>query len=692
MTLKDDLYARGSALLGEAWDRSESQPTLPPEIDRQDLVRVIAAREKSLRTALVGQLALKVVLPSVPAKILKNHPDFPPQFSARSFARNTLPQFDSEHESLLAVGPNDPYSSNPLRNSSIEPEEDPNGEWKSLFKILDVVDGAPELAAAALAATLHIVRQRQLTLHRLLTDGLALQKKHGAGINVTSERNELFETRGPAFVSKILPAGLDSDGGAQTGSSAEIPWVRIYSKEHAPSAQEGWYLVYLFAADGSEAYLSLIQGVTHVASAGISAGAGWAREVLGDHADLEISVDLHSRQGLGGLPERYQRGALYSKRYPEASLPVNEQLQSDLEEMTTLLQNLYAAEESVDPPLASDFSELTVQTVLDMLGNLRLPESVTTSLTAALRAGKHVLLTGPPGTGKTSLAQAVSDAAQSIGLCAGGVLTTGTADWTSADTVGGYWPARDDSSRLEFKPGVILSAIQQKKWVIIDELNRTDIDKAIGQLFTVLSGQAVVLPYEEIIDGVSLPVSIVPSQANIPDGTSAYRVPKQWRLIATLNTRDRDLLFNVSYALMRRFAVIDVPVPIREDYLEILKAKAQTGSGVADQRVQALIDLPHRKLGPSLLIDVAAFVRERLKIAPDEIDAAFEAALLAYVLPQLDDVSKPQQIEIARYLKKHVLKGRTRFDVAYLVADTFHAAPEDLASVDSADEAETLDP
>ena len=40
--------------------------------------------------------------------------------------------------------------------------------------------------------------------------------------------------------------------------------------------------------------------------------------------------------------------------------------------------------------------------------------------------------------------------------------------------------------------------------------NWADIDKAIGQLFTTLSGQTVVLPFEREVDGVFLPVAIVP--------------------------------------------------------------------------------------------------------------------------------------------------------------------------------------
>ena len=41
----------------------------------------------------------------------------------------------------------------------------------------------------------------------------------------------------------------------------------------------------------------------------------------------------------------------------------------------------------------------------------------------------------------------------------------------------------------------ILSAIERGEWLVVDELNRTPADRVLGELFTVLSGQAVTLPF-----------------------------------------------------------------------------------------------------------------------------------------------------------------------------------------------------
>src|SRR4051794_8207014 len=61
----------------------------------------------------------------------------------------------------------------------------------------------------------------------------------------------------PALVDDLAVEGRDG-----TGRKTEVPWLRVHSRTRSPSATEGWYVVYLFSAEGDRVYLSLNQGTT----------------------------------------------------------------------------------------------------------------------------------------------------------------------------------------------------------------------------------------------------------------------------------------------------------------------------------------------------------------------------------------------------------------------------------------------
>ncbi|MFC7541784.1 MrcB family domain-containing protein [Siccirubricoccus deserti] len=55
---------------------------------------------------------------------------------------------------------------------------------------------------------------------------------------------------------------LNFEGRDGTGLKTYVPWVRYFSRSESPSAQEGWYCVYLFEAGGKGVYLTLAHGST----------------------------------------------------------------------------------------------------------------------------------------------------------------------------------------------------------------------------------------------------------------------------------------------------------------------------------------------------------------------------------------------------------------------------------------------
>jgi 5-methylcytosine-specific restriction enzyme B len=287
-----------------------------------------------------------------------------------------------------------------------------------------------------------------------------------------------------------------------------------------------------------------------------------------------------------------------------------------------------------------DFDDIEIPVDPALLG---IDPSVYRQINAMLKSGKqHIMLYGPPGTGKTSLARWIASSLP------GGqwTLVTGSSDWSSQDIIGGYQPI--GGGDVDFVPGILLRSFDQP--LIIDEMNRCDIDKVIGPLFTVLSGQQTTLPYRtDLTDKDSQPYVILPRPKA---GAAAHEFAPgpAWRLIATINSIDKASLYQMSYALSRRFGwvYVDAPTDLAgfiATYLASVDPALVPGVGAACPLAEIWQAInAARVIGPAPIIDAIKAIRV---IAPGgsffgPADQAMREATLDAIdmvlLPMLDGI------------------------------------------------------
>lgn len=274
---------------------------------------------------------------------------------------------------------------------------------------------------------------------------------------------------------------------------------------------------------------------------------------------------------------------------------------------------------------ASGFLDVAAVKSAAEAAGLRLPDAVYANAAAALASGKHLVITGPAGSGKTTLALAIAKAAAKAGRSSGAALATAGPKWSSRDTLGRM--RRGADGETVFERGHVLAAAENNKWLIVDELERADLDRAFGDLSSFLGG---------------LPVAL-------PDGSGDASAPDTWRIVATRGTAG-DGAPAASAALLRRFAHVRLPAPEDADLAGLID-EAAGGDATAAGAVRRLLPLRELgDLGAGPFLDAARHAAERNALAAASEGELARECLAAYLEPQLerlDDAGRRRLRELA---------------------------------------------
>ncbi|UQZ34838.1 DUF3578 domain-containing protein [Paenibacillus sp. PK3_47] len=327
----------------------------------------------------------------------------------------------------------------------------------------------------------------------------------------------LFRQTLPSELRKLpfLDDQYKIQGSVGQGNWATVPWLAIMDKRITETTQRGEYVVYLFAEDMSEVYLTFNQGVTlPIQERGRREGYAYLRNRTQEIRELLPLTHMNKDEDIhlvsSGLGQDYQVSTVAYIKYEREAVPNDEQLIQDLqnviEDYRLYVNNMTSTgnevnEEEVEllPQTPEPLEDNQITTLLHQIqSHIRrkgffFPEHLIENFYLSLKTKPFVILAGISGTGKTRLVKLFAEALGSTGDNGQFTLIPVRPDWSDPADLLGY---KDLSGR--FKPGplteVLVEARQPENghkpyFICLDEMNLARVEHYFSDLLSVLETQ-----------------------------------------------------------------------------------------------------------------------------------------------------------------------------------------------------------
>lgn len=284
-----------------------------------------------------------------------------------------------------------------------------------------------------------------------------------------------------------------------------------------------------------------------------------------------------------------------------------------------------------DTPAASSTATIATVPVPDSPEpTIQVDERVRRMVRTAIRSAQAVILVGPPGTGKTALLREIfrevarDPAAFGLSVFGSPLWATPDESWTVRELVGGETIVGD---AIQFRPGWVLQSVAQNKWLVLDEVNRADMDRIFGGLLTWLSGGTVTLgvastapgaPHIELgwnggqADCATVGIDVQGEYVGVA-GKVRYSAGEGWRLLGTYNALDAQRVFRFGAALGRRFVRVPIPAPHPTLFATALAEQAKNLPSTMRDGIVGLyaahFETEATQLGPAIFLAMCNYLR-----------------------------------------------------------------------------------